>query len=86
MDQRDPMAVWFELGRRIELPLHGLREVVALRETLERVERELVVAARANRSSWAEIGAALRVSRQSAYRRHAAAAGRASGDSPRALR
>jgi hypothetical protein len=85
MDERGRVDVWFELGRRIELPLQGLGEVVALRKTLERVERELVVAARANRCSWAEIGAALRISRQSAYRRHAAAA-RETGDSPRAPR
>ena len=61
---------WHEIGRRIELPLQGLREITELRRTLDRVERELVAAARRNWSSWEEIGAALGISRQAAYARH----------------
>jgi hypothetical protein len=61
---------WNEIGRRIELPLQGLREVTELRRTLDHVERELVAAARRNWSSWEEIGGALGISRQAAHGRH----------------
>ena len=61
---------WQEIGRRIELPLQGLREVRELRRTLDCVERELVAAARRNWSSWEEIGSALAISRQAAHARH----------------
>ncbi len=86
MDSRDPMAAWAEFGRRLELPLQGLREVAELRKTLHRVERELVLAARQNQSSWAEIGDALEISRQSAYRRHRPSVAHTDGDSPRPIR
>ena len=61
---------WREIGRRIELPLQGLRELTELRRTLALVERELVAAARRNWSSWEEIGGALGISRQAAHARH----------------
>jgi len=72
-----------ELGRRFELPLRGLRELNELRGTLDRVERELVLTARDNLSSWAEIGDALGISRQAARARHRPSVNRAAGDSPR---
>ena len=72
-----------EIGRRIELPLQGLREVPELPRTLERVERELVAAARRNWSSWEEIGGALGISRQAAHARHAPFVKRKGGSWPR---
>jgi hypothetical protein len=74
---------WDEIGRRIELPLQGLREVTELRRTLGRVERELVAAARHNWSSWEEIGAALGISRQAAHARHGPFVKRKGGSWPR---
>ena len=86
VNSRDPMAAWAEFGRKLELPLRGLREVAELRKALHRVERELVLAARENSSSWAEIGDALEISRQSAYRRHRPSVAQTDGDSPRPFR
>jgi hypothetical protein len=74
---------WHEIGRRIDLPLHGLREVTELRRTLDRVERELVAAARHNWSSWEEIGGALGISRQAAHARHGPFVKRNGGSWPR---
>jgi hypothetical protein len=39
---------WAEVERRIDLPLHGLRELTDLRAALDRLERELVASARGN--------------------------------------
>ena len=72
-----------ELERRFELPCRGLRQLAGLRATLDRVERELVLLARDNQSSWAEIGDALGISRQAARARHRPSVNRAAGDSPR---
>ena len=54
-----------------------------LRQTLERVEREFVAAARRNGSSWEEIGGALGISRQAAYARHGPFVKRKGGYWPR---
>jgi hypothetical protein len=43
---------WAEVERRIDLPLHGLRELTDLRAALDRLERELVASARGNWSTW----------------------------------
>jgi hypothetical protein len=61
---------WAEVERRIDLPLHGLRELTDLRAALDRLERELVASARGNWSTWEEIGGALGISRQAAHARH----------------
>jgi hypothetical protein len=61
---------WEEIGRTIDLPLRGLRELTEVRQTLDRLERELVTAARRNSSTWEEIGGALGISRQAAHARH----------------
>ena len=50
----------------------GLRQLVALRATLDRVEILLVAGARARGVSWTQIGADLGIARQSAHRRHRA--------------
>ena len=71
---------WEEIARGIDLPLRGLREVTALRQTLDRLERELVVAARRNGSTWQEVGGALGISRQAAHARHRPFVKRAGGD------
>ena len=71
------------VGRGLDFPLEGLRELTALRKTLEGVERELVLAARRNRWSWADIGDALKLSRQAAYARHRPSVSPMDGDSPR---
>jgi len=70
MDDRLWEERWRELERRFELPLRGLRELNEVRATLDRVERELVVVARRNHSSWEEIGGALGISQQAARARH----------------
>jgi hypothetical protein len=71
----------FELRRAArEATLARLGRVVDARERLLARERELAVAAREAGASWGEIGAALRISRSQAHRRHAAA------DPRRALR
>jgi hypothetical protein len=67
-----------ELKQAVEVvgdedPIVGLTGVAALRAEVERLERELVLAARRNFSSWSEIGAALGVSKQAAHRRHGGA-------------
>ena len=51
----------------------GLRELVRLREELQRLERSLVVAAREDGASWREIGDELGIALQSAWQRHAGA-------------
>ena len=81
----DPRCEKFrlELGRRFDLPLQGLQQLNELRATLDRIERELVLTARDNLSSWAEIGDALGISRQAARARHRPSVNRAAGDSPR---
>jgi hypothetical protein len=82
----DSFAAWIAgLGVRVDLDLHlrGLRKLTDLRETLERVERDLVLGARRDRSTWAEIGDALGISRQSAYARHRPSVRSTDGDSPR---
>ena len=79
-------AAWLAgLGMKVDLDLNvrGLRELTALRKTLERVERELVLGARRDRSTWAEIGDALEISRQSAYARHRPSVTSTDRDSPR---
>ncbi len=58
------------LGLLLNLPLDGLRTLVATRATLERVESLLVREARRSGCSWTEIGEALGVSRQAAHARH----------------
>jgi len=71
VSEADPWAErWAEVERRIDLPLHGLRELAELRAALDRVERELAVSARGNWSTWEEIGGALGISRQAAHARH----------------
>jgi hypothetical protein len=60
-----------------------LREVTELRQSLNRLELELVIAARRNRLTWAEIGDALGISRQAAYARHRPFVKRTDGDCPR---
>ncbi len=71
-----------ELDRRFELPFRGLGELNELRATLDRVERELVLVARDNLSSRAEMGDALGISRQAARARHRPYVDRGAGDSP----
>lgn len=58
---------------RREAAFERLRRVVGARERLDARERELAVEAREAGASWAEIGAALGLSRSQAHRRHAAA-------------
>lgn len=83
MDDRSWEERRGDLGRRFELPLRGLTELNELRATLDRIEGELVLVARSNRSSWEEIGSALGISRQAARARHRPFVTRAAGDSPR---
>lgn len=52
-----------------EIALRGLEHVASLSCTLDRVEGELADLARPW-ASWAEIGTALGITRQAAYRRH----------------
>lgn len=52
-----------------ETALRGLEHLTRLRATLDRVEDELAGLARPW-ASWAEIGTALGITRQAAYRRH----------------
>jgi hypothetical protein len=77
---------WEEIARGIDLPRRGLREVTSLRQTLDCLERELVVAARRNGSTWQEVGGALGISRQAAHARHRPFVNHADGDSPRPSR
>lgn len=53
-------------------PLGSLRELTIAREALGAFERFLVRQARRDAATWDAIGAALRVSRQAAHRRHTA--------------
>lgn len=55
---------------RLAAPLDALELVVETRATLDRLERIVVDDARRSFATWEEIGAALRVSRQAAHRRH----------------
>jgi hypothetical protein len=52
-------------------PLNGLCESARVAGALDKLQRHLVRQARAAGSSWAEIGAALGVSKQSAWQRFA---------------
>ena len=83
MDAESWRAYGLELERRLELPLRGLRELNELRASLDRVERQLVLLARTNRSSWEEIGRSLGISRQAARSRHRPFVNLPAGDSPR---
>jgi hypothetical protein len=74
---------WEEIARSFDIPLRGVREVTELRQALHRLEREFVIAARRNHSTWAEIGDALGISRQAAYARHRPFVKRTDGDCPR---
>jgi hypothetical protein len=74
---------WEEIARSFDFPLRGLREVTELRQALNALERELMIAARRNRSTWAEIGDALGISRQAAYARYRPLVKRPDGDCPR---
>lgn len=71
-----------EIMRRRELPLNGLRTLVELRQSLDRLERGLAADAREAGCTWAEIGEALGIARQSAYARHRPAVSRADGVRP----
>jgi DNA-directed RNA polymerase specialized sigma24 family protein len=82
---KDPFVAWADFHRTIQVPLEGLRRLTELRQTLDRVERELVVSARRHSWSWQEIGDALGLSRQAAHARHRPFVKRAAGDSPRFL-
>lgn len=66
-DAFERFGLSFVLGD--ELALRGLEHIAELRITLDRVERELADLARPW-ASWTEIGAALGITRQAAYRRH----------------
>ena len=70
------------LGLLLDLPLDGLRTVVETRATLDRLESLLVREARRSASSWAEIGAALGVSRQAAHARHVGSSSAPAGSDP----
>ena len=76
-------AFMAETIRLQELPLTGLRTVVELRQTLERLEGCFAAEARHAGWTWAEIGEVLGISRQSAFARHRLAVRRPDGDSPR---
>ena len=52
-------------------PAVGLRAVAALRRLVEQLEALQVHAAREQRWSWAEIAAALGVSKQAVHKKHA---------------
>ena len=52
-----------------DMALRGLEHLAALRITLDRVEHELADLARPW-ATWTEIGSALGITRQAAYRRH----------------
>jgi hypothetical protein len=73
------------LGVALDQPLDPLRTVVETRRTLNQLESLLVERARANGSSWTEIGDALGVSRQAAQARHRPFVNPTDGDSPRPL-
>ncbi len=69
----EPFA-WWNVQTAPPAPERVLRDIVQLRASLDRIEALLVERARANGSSWAEIGGLLGVTRQSAHRRHRTAA------------
>jgi hypothetical protein len=83
MDGFELKAYLEGLGVALEGPIDALQTLVETRRTLDRVESLLVEQARSNRSSWAEIGDALGVSRQAAYSRHRPLVKPTAGDSPR---
>lgn len=51
-------------------PFHGLEAVAAVRTEVERREAVLVRRARNDGASWAQIAAALGVSKQAAHKKH----------------
>ena len=83
MNGRDWEALLDEMSRRYDLPLNGLRLLVQTRQTLDRLETLLAFDARDVGATWAEIGDALGISRQSAFARHRLAVRRADGVRPR---
>ena len=83
MDGIELNAYLEQLGVALDQPLHPLRTVVETRRTLDQLESLLVERARANGSSWTEIGDALGVSRQAAQARHRRFVNPTDGDSPR---
>jgi len=86
VDGLDLTAYFERLGVAVDGSLDALRTVVETRTTLARIESLLVEHARSNRSSWAEIGDALGVSRQAAYARHRPFVNPTDGDCPRPRR
>ena len=83
MDGGDLKTYLEGLGVALDGPIDALQTLVETRRTLDRVECLLVEQARSNRSSWAEIGDALGISRQAAYSRHRPFVKPTAGDSPR---
>ena len=77
MREFDSSDIFGPFGRQVVLPddiaLRGLRYVTELRVVLDRVESELAQLARPW-ASWEDVGSALGITRQAAYRRHRRAA------------
>jgi hypothetical protein len=66
------LAEWVPRTAESAPERQALRELVALRAALDRIEALLVAHARADHVSWTEIGRELGITKQSAHRRHAA--------------
>jgi hypothetical protein len=68
-EQSQPFA-WWNVETAPPAPERALPELVELRTVLNGIEAMLVARARENGASWAEIGALLGITRQSAHRRY----------------
>jgi hypothetical protein len=68
---RPPRTTYWSPRERANQKLDELRHVHDQRTSMERYEIELVCRARSNDATWAEIGQALGMSRQTAHRRYA---------------
>lgn len=66
----DELELVLEPAGEVELVLEQLADTVSRRRNLELVERALVAVARHRGATWAQVGEALKVSRQAAQKRY----------------